>query len=180
MGTDTQVFVISREDVEEYADDLVLHMTKEQLDMVCENIPEECAEKFWDSVEEAMIDIQERYPSDLDVAITPLEKEVQRIINEQTKDGYSVRSFMEDLQEGGCESGLVGCLVYYSDTLEFYSRHGKAISDLLGAVSPSEALGDKWDAEDPLAADTNNQNLLAWFGFEETAFDLAERIGIEL
>ena len=28
--------------------------------------------------------------------------------------------------------------------------------------------GNKWNKEDPLAQDDYNQNLLAWFGFEET------------
>ena len=33
---------------------------------------------------------------------------------------------------------------------------------------PMNIFGDKWDKEDPLAAEDFNQNLLAWFGFEET------------
>ena len=37
-----------------------------------------------------------------------------------------------------------------------------------GLYAPSELLSDRWDIEDPLAQDTHNQNLLAWFGFEET------------
>ena len=37
-----------------------------------------------------------------------------------------------------------------------------------GLYSPTELFGDKWDKEDPLAQDDFNQNLLAWFGFEET------------
>ena len=37
-----------------------------------------------------------------------------------------------------------------------------------GLYAPSELFGDKWDKEDPLAQDDYNQNLLAWFGFEET------------
>ena len=37
-----------------------------------------------------------------------------------------------------------------------------------GLYAPSELFGDKWDKEDPLAQTTCNQNLLAWFGFEET------------
>ena len=32
----------------------------------------------------------------------------------------------------------------------------------------SELFGNKWDKEDPLGRDDYNQNLLAWFGFEET------------
>ena len=34
--------------------------------------------------------------------------------------------------------------------------------------SPKDLFGDKWDDGDPFARDVLNQNLLAWFGFEET------------
>ena len=38
----------------------------------------------------------------------------------------------------------------------------------------------RWETDDPLANDTYNQNLLAWFGFEETAHQLACELGIEV
>jgi hypothetical protein len=41
-------------------------------------------------------------------------------------------------------------------------------------------FGDKWDKTDPLARDSGNQNLLAWFGFEETARMIAGKEGYEL
>ena len=54
-------------------------------------------------------------------------------------------------------------------------QHKEEINGLLydamngtGIYSPSELFGNKWDKEDPLAQDMYNQNLLAWFGFEET------------
>lgn len=37
-----------------------------------------------------------------------------------------------------------------------------------GIYNLSDLFGERWDSEDPLATDTYNQNLLAWFGFEET------------
>ncbi len=37
-----------------------------------------------------------------------------------------------------------------------------------GLYAPSDLFGEKWDKEDPLAQECHNQNLLAWFGFEET------------
>ena len=46
-----------------------------------------------------------------------------------------------------------------------------AISDLhlsFGVNKPMNIFGKKWDDEDPLAYYDYNQNLLAWFGFEET------------
>ena len=80
-----------------------------------------------------------------------------------------------DVLYHGCQSGIVGELIYYSDTVRFYKQYRSEISELLydtmngtGLYAPSDLFGDKWDKEDPLAQDDFNQNLLAWFGFEET------------
>jgi len=87
---------------------------------------------------------------------------------------------------GGCQSGVVGHLIYYTDTVKFYKRHRAEISALLKELiestgEPIHALfGDGWDSDDPLADDTHNQNLLAWFGFEETARQVADDMGIEI
>lgn len=86
---------------------------------------------------------------------------------------------LEDLLAHGCESGMVGELIYYSDTYAFYEKHCQEINALLaemldntGCKSPAELFGTKWDSTDPLALDIQNQNLLAWFGFEEAARQL--------
>jgi hypothetical protein len=86
---------------------------------------------------------------------------------------------LEDLLQHGCVSGMVGSLIYYGDTVKFYEDHKEEINGLLAemcidtGLSPAELFGDKWDNEDPLAQDTYNKNLLAWFGFEETAYRYA-------
>ncbi len=79
----------------------------------------------------------------------------------------------------GCKSGIVNELIYYSDTLAFYKKYRNEINDLLsetmhsmGCFSLSEIFGKDFDDEDPLITDTHNQNLLAWFGFEETLRDI--------
>ena len=41
-------------------------------------------------------------------------------------------------------------------------------------------FGDKWETDDPMALATFNQNLLAWFGFEETARRMADALGWEV
>ena len=92
----------------------------------------------------------------------------------------------KDLAYGGCQSGMVSELIYYTDTVKFYKRHRADIhallKDMLSDVggSPAELFGDKWDQGDPLASDIYNQNLLAWFGFEEAARNVAARAGIEV
>lgn len=83
---------------------------------------------------------------------------------------------LEDLLAHGCESGMVGELIYYTDTTAFFEQHCKEINALLAEMldntSPASLFGDKWDSTDPLALDIQNQNLLAWFGFEEAARQL--------
>lgn len=81
-------------------------------------------------------------------------------------------SVLEILQHGCC-SGLVGSLIYYSDTTAFYNKNKEMINHLLyetmeecGIYNPKELFSD-WDEQDPLAIDDYNQNTLAWFGFEE-------------
>ena len=118
-------------------------------------------------------------------ATTKLEREVQKVINGYARDYESgAEGFIKDLEQGGCQSGMVSGLIYYNDTVAFYKKHRKEVNALLvdlltDYANPTELFGDKWDATDPFADDTNNQNLLAWFGFEETAFRLARENGIE-
>lgn len=120
-------------------------------------------------------------------AVTKLEKAVQRIINGYAREyDEGAEGFMEDLMHGGCASGLVSELVYYSDTVRWYRRHALEIDALLQELCsdcgapPAALFGDKWDADDPLARGDYNQNILAWFGFEETARALADRNRIEV
>lgn len=93
---------------------------------------------------------------------------------------------LEDLLAHGCESGMVEELIYYTDTCVFYEKHKAEINALLaelldntGYTSPANLFGDKWDSTDPLALDSQNQNLLAWFGFEEAARKIATSISEE-
>lgn len=111
-----------------------------------------------------------------------LEKKVSNICKQYAKnydDGMT--GFIRDLNAGGCASGLVGELVYYSDTVKFYNRYKVEINELLKNELEDtdqnlyDLFSGKWDMEDPLALDEFNQNLLAWFAFEKTAFNLFDR-----
>jgi len=118
-------------------------------------------------------------------AETFLEEHCRRWLNRLGRDGgygYGASSVYEDLMHGGCQSGMVGHLIYYKDTVKFYKRHRKDIHALLVEAldgtdlgSPKGLFADKWDDEDPMADEHMNQNLLAWFGFEEAARTVYER-----
>ncbi len=116
-----------------------------------------------------------------------LEKKVLSMINSYSKDyDDGIESFINDLSKGGCQSGMISELTYYSDTVKFYNKYKDEISALLsGLIQESgsaidELFGDRWDKDDPLALGSSNLNLLAWFAFEEIAFNLCRKAGIEI
>jgi hypothetical protein len=87
-----------------------------------------------------------------------------------------------EVLEHGCVSGIVSGLVWYSDTTAYYAKNKDEINKLLyekmdewGVYSLNEIFSrdPSWDEEDPLALYDYNQNLLAWFGFEETMRNFA-------
>ena len=87
-----------------------------------------------------------------------------------------------DVINCGCESGVCRDLVYYEQTKRFYETFKHEINNLLWKSdfnNLSDLFGGKWDPYDPLALESDNQNLLAWFGFEETITNIAFKFGIE-
>ena len=120
---------------------------------------------------------------------SPLVKRVATIIaSKVVNGGYdSVESVFNDIMRGGMQSGIISQLIYYKDTLAWYKKYRKEIMVLLtdamsdyGSYNPSDLFGRNWDVEDPLAHDTTNQNLLAWFSFEKITSDLANELGYDI
>ena len=62
-------------------------------------------------------------------------------------------------------------MVYYSDTHAFFDKHYDEI----------EELRDDWEDSvgQPLAIKGDLKNFLAWFAFEEVAYQMAEELGFE-
>jgi hypothetical protein len=121
----------------------------------------------------------------MNTKLTPTTK-LERNVAKWAKASGNAEGALNDLLTHGCQSGIVPHLIYYRDTVKFYRQHRKEIDGLLyelmescGEKSPAALFGDKWDELDPFARDEQNQNLLAWFGFEEAARPLAGRAGIE-
>ena len=105
-----------------------------------------------------------------------IEEVLNDILSEYDEGGHeAAECYIKDVLQYGCQTGTVSGLIYYNDTTAFFERHKKEIIGMLkefmsdtGVKSPSELFGDKWDDEDYFADDVQNQNLLAWFGYEET------------
>ena len=111
---------------------------------------------------------------------SPLTKRVCNYVIGRWSDYNDKKYIFTDVLHNGCRSGVVSELIYYYDTVRFYKQYRQEINEMLynimnetGLYAPSELFGDKWDKEDPLAQDDFNQNLLAWFGFEETLRNIA-------
>lgn len=111
-----------------------------------------------------------------------LTKRVCNYIIDEWSEYEDKTDIFKDVLYHGCQSGMVGFLIYYSDTVRFYKQYKDEINTLLyeimegtGLSSLTELFGERWDKEDPLATDTYNQNLLAWFGFEETLRNIGLR-----
>lgn len=116
---------------------------------------------------------------------TKLERAVAKWLRSRGRDyDDGIEGAARDLFYGGCASGIVGGLIYYRDTLAFYKRHASEIDSMIKAFcdDTGSALSslNGWDDSDPLARDTSNRNLLAWFGFEEAARKLCDEAGIEV
>jgi len=121
-------------------------------------------------------------------AKTPLERHVQRWINKKAEDypDTGIKGVLKDLAYGGCNSGMVGHLIYYHDTVQFALKYLEDILNL--CIEEAESMGNKnlWEflaQGNPNYAEAEDAdqalNYLAWVGFEETARALAYKNGIE-
>ena len=106
---------------------------------------------------------------------TPLQKRAYNYVIDEWGSYTDKKNIFTDVLEHGCQSGMVGFLIWYTDTVRFYKQYKNEIDEMLyelmdetGIYSLPELFGDKWDKEDPLANGDFNMNLFAWFGFEET------------
>ena len=115
-----------------------------------------------------------------------LEKKVINIILSRQSDYNSITDYMREILDHGCSSGIVGELIYYNDTLAFYTKYKNDINIMLqetmeemGSYSLKDIFGKNFDDSDPLLQETSNQNLLAWYAMEETTRKLLYKLDVE-
>lgn len=83
----------------------------------------------------------------------------------------NAESYLKDVLQSGCQSGIVSGLIYYKDTLAFYNEHVDEIEAL--REETEEAIGESLSIGYP------SYNWMSWFGYEETARKVADEIGME-
>ncbi len=94
-------------------------------------------------------------------------------------DEEEAKMFFHDLQYSRCVSGMINSLGYYVDTIAFYDDFEVEFEALLEEISENMKFNNRFETLTSLHGAENvgnikqEKNLLAWFGFEETAHQLA-------
>jgi len=109
-----------------------------------------------------------------------LKVEVIKSIFVHSDNDEDLKNYLSDVIRYGCQSGIASDMIYYKDTITFYDKHKYEINKMLsntleniGSKCLVDIFGvDRWDEDDPLILEINNQNLLAWFAYENTCLEL--------
>ncbi|SDR67058.1 hypothetical protein SAMN05216503_0233 [Polaribacter sp. KT25b] len=97
---------------------------------------------------------------------------VKACVIQEAFDYHNITDFFEDLLQNGCSSGMISSLIYYRDTEKFFDFHYEEIMDL--KTEFEESTGEVMHIPHQL------KNHLAWFSFEQVAYDLADFLGLEI
>ena len=128
---------------------------------------------------------------------TGILKDVKEWLDMKVSDGYTEKQALEELQNHGCVSGIVGHLIYYYDSCRFYNKHrreiialtenfcemsGEGLKEFLLHANNfpmnKQELGNETFVTGISGLIRKNKdiadqikNWFAWFGFEETAYN---------
>lgn len=101
-------------------------------------------------------------------------------------DDDEIKTYIEDVLNYGCVSGCVGDLIYYSQTTAFYQKYKEEIFELaytqaqdIGYKSASDLFRHLNGAKELESID-QEENLRAWFGFEEMLRLVAYSLELEV
>ena len=113
---------------------------------------------------------------------TQLQKAVIDYILNYYSTDEEIKSFVGDLLQYGCQSGMINDLVYYSDTIKFYDTYEDDIEDLITNFMEDLGIESRPLFIESLNGSAENmtqeKNLLSWFAFEETAKSLNDELKI--
>ena len=92
-----------------------------------------------------------------------------KIIKEEMK-GYSgntkerLKSFLTDMQQSGCQGGMIGKFVYDKDCKKFYIKHIEELEEYILALE--ESLGS------PIKTSSFRCTEIVWLAFEEFCYNI--------
>lgn len=113
------------------------------------------------------------------LAQTNLEKVVAK--DAMDKDYDDPFEYVREVVQHGCESGIVGQLVYYNQASAFYRQHESDIWDILEADRENTGAdniltmlaGMRWAGN--VGTSDQLENYLAWYGYETAARAILDR-----
>lgn len=114
--------------------------------------------------------------------------EVGKMIYNSCESDDDLKAFIKGMETGGCKSGAMSDLTYYSETVPFYNKHEEEIWELIDAHmegDPDYRVKNRLDflsklngADQVYNLDTF-ANLLAWFAAEHVTEIIAQTIDLD-
>lgn len=95
-----------------------------------------------------------------------------RVAQEALEYGDDPIEFFTELQVLGCQSGIITSLIFYSDTHVFYDEFYDEIETM--RIEYEELV------DGPLKVEGDLKNFYAWFAFEQTAWQFAQELNLEI
>jgi len=94
----------------------------------------------------------------------------ERVLRDLLKEDEP-ETYLKDLLNHGCQCGMVRNLIYFADTKKFYIKYLEEIDEIKENLefSTGEVLKVKYPS----------YNFLAWFGYEETARNIADKLELD-
>ena len=105
------------------------------------------------------------------IANSPIDS-IEKAVAQEALDYDEIQNFFSDILNHGCVTGMVGSLIYYADTHDFFDKHYDQIEELRNEYEENTGI--------PLPIKYDLKNHLAWFSFEETAYKMANEFEIEI
>jgi|JI10StandDraft_1071094.scaffolds.fasta_scaffold769236_2 V8-like Glu-specific endopeptidase len=98
---------------------------------------------------------------------------IEKFVAQKALLYYDTTEFFKDIITLGCASVVVDELFFTEDTHKFYDTHYEEIEEL--RTEYEDSTGDSVDI-----SGRDLKNTLAWFAFEQTAYNLANKLELEV
>lgn len=95
------------------------------------------------------------------------------VATEALESGDNPENFLNMILKYGCNTGIVGSMIYYADTHKFFDTYYDEIEELRTEYENSTGCSVN-------IQDRDLKNTLAWFAFEQTAYNLANKLELEV
>lgn len=122
----------------------------------------EVLEQRMQNLEQELVDLAlEDAMREASVSDYSFSDELYDIFSAHIEDRQTINEFFDDLARGGCASGIVGEMIYYSDTEDFYKKHLVDIDDFIDELE--NELGH-------INLDSPRYNSASWLVCEECGY----------